>query len=103
MPQIRGPLYWDDDDQNINHLWDRHQVTTEEIEEIIFGGDGEDPNYIVRRDGDGYMIYGRTVDGRWLRIYGEFITEQNGRVSYRPIHSMDMNDTEKRLSKERLT
>jgi hypothetical protein len=52
-PKIRPPLYWDDDDNNINHLRDRHQVSTDEIEELIFGIDGEEPSFVMTRDGDG--------------------------------------------------
>jgi hypothetical protein len=103
LPQIRPPLYWDEDDHNIDHLWERHQVTTVEIEEMIFGIDGEEPNFLMVRDGDGYTIFGQTPDGRYLRLYGEFIESADSPYPlFRPVHSMDMDADEKRRFKERL-
>ena len=102
MPQIRPPLYWDDDDNNINHLWDRHQVSTDEIEELIFGIDGGEPSFLMTRDGDGYTIFGQTAGSRYLRLYGEFIeTDDSTYPLFRPVHGMDMDADEKRRFKER--
>jgi hypothetical protein len=101
--RIRWPLYWDEDDNNVNHLWDRHKVTPDEIEEIVFGTEDDRPGYLMFRSADGYIILGRTPDGRLLKVYGEFIEAKKfDGLRFRPIHAMDMNSDEKRRFKERL-
>ncbi len=44
MPQIRQPLFWDDDDNNADHIWDRHKVSVDEVEEVLFE-DVDAPTY----------------------------------------------------------
>jgi len=58
-------LFWDDN--NVEHLWQSHGVTPDEVEEIVIGLDDEDPIFRVRRDGDYYVIYGETGSGGWCR------------------------------------
>lgn len=102
MPQVQPPLYWDDDDNNINHLWVSHQVTPDDIEEMLFGSDGEPPQYIPLREGKGYVILGRTPDGRLLTLYGEFVTGANYEgYRFRPIGCRDMERKEKQKFKQR--
>ncbi len=102
MPQIRPPLYWDEDDENINHLWVSHQVDPIEIEEMLFGIDGEEePRYLMIRDGDGYVVLGQTPDGRFLKLYGEYVvSESDGQSLFRPVGCMDMTPNDIRPFRE---
>lgn len=61
------------DDASEQHLWQSHQVTPDEIEEIILGLPGEKPGYRIVRDGDFYIVFGETGGGRLLTIVGEFV------------------------------
>jgi uncharacterized DUF497 family protein len=83
-------LFWND--ENVGHLWAAHQVTSDEIEEIIFGVEGEEPTYRIRRDGDFYCISGETGNGRLLNIVGEPL--ENNR--FRVFGARDMNQQELR-------
>jgi hypothetical protein len=85
-------LHWDDDGNNVQHLWQAHQVTPDEVEEIIFGIDGEDASYRMRREGAGYLIFGETGGGRLLKMYGEFVHDG----CFRVYAAQDMNEIEKR-------
>ncbi len=71
-------LYWEN--ANVEHLWVAHQVTVDEIEEIVFGIDGECAAYHIRRDGEFYVIAGETGGGRLLIVVGEFLEEGFFRV-----------------------
>jgi uncharacterized DUF497 family protein len=71
-------LHWTDD--NVGHLWAAHRITPDEIEEIIFGVDGEAAVYRLRRDGPFYIISGETGSGRLVKIVGEFLGEGIFRV-----------------------
>jgi uncharacterized DUF497 family protein len=90
LPQIREPLYWDD--KNTEHLWESHCVTTDDVEEILFGIDGEDATYRMFRDGEFFEIFGEAGNGRRLLLAGEFI--EDGR--FRVFAARDMDDAEKR-------
>lgn len=90
MPRILDPLYWDDN--NLQHLWQSHQVAPDEVEEVLFGVDGEDATYRLRRDGDFLMVYGETGSGRLLKLVGEFTLSEQFRV----FAAQDMNEAEKR-------
>jgi hypothetical protein len=59
-------LLWND--ANENHLWASHGVLPIEVDEIVFGSAGDDPDYSVKRDGENYVIYGRTSGGRLLYV-----------------------------------
>jgi hypothetical protein len=91
--RIEPPLYWDH--SNVEHLWERH-VTPDDVEEILFGIDGEDPIYRMRRDGDYYLIYGETGGGRLLKMAAEQLEDGRWRV----FAAIDMNDNEKRNFRE---
>ena len=90
MPRIVEPLYWDDN--NVQHLWQSHKVTPDEIEELLFGVDGEEAIYRLRREGDFLKVFGETGSGRLLKLVGEFVA--NGQ--FRVFAAQDMDDAEKR-------
>jgi uncharacterized DUF497 family protein len=46
------------------HIWSRHQVVPEEVEEVCFGA----PLVLRGRD-RGYAVYGRTEAGRYLAVF----------------------------------
>jgi len=83
-------LLWGD---NVEHLWASHRVTPEEVEEIVFGFDGQAPSYRVRRDGDAYIVYGETGDGRLLKMVGTFA---EGRA-FRVFGAIDMDIRDRRV------
>ena len=64
-------LFWNDN--NVQHLWAAHRVTPDEVEEIVFGVDGESASYRILRDGENYRIFGETGGGRLLIMAGEFL------------------------------
>jgi uncharacterized DUF497 family protein len=82
-------LIWDD--ENVQHLWQSHQVTPDEVEEILFGVPGEEPAYRVRREGAYLIIYGETGGGRLLKLVGEMMTE-----GFRAFAARDMDSRERR-------
>jgi hypothetical protein len=41
---------------NTGHLLASHHVTVDEVEDVLFGVDGEAPDYDVRRDGTNYVV-----------------------------------------------
>lgn len=90
LPRISDPLYWDDN--NLQHLLQSHQVTPDEVEEVLFGVDGEEATYRLRSDGDFLMAYGETGSGRLLKLVGEFTLGEQFRV----FAARDMNEAEKR-------
>lgn len=87
-------LYWDDD--NVNHLWDSHEVTTDEVGDILLGIPGEDPFYTVRRDGDYYVFAGRSGNGRLLKMAGEDLGDGVVRI----FHAIDMSPSQARRFRE---
>lgn len=95
MPRIREPLYWDDN--NRSHLWQSHRVSPDEVDEVLFGVDGEEAVYRQFRDGDYLKIYGETGSGRLLKLVGEFM--EDGR--FRVFAAQDMDDPEKRAFRGR--
>lgn len=78
MPRISEPLYWDDN--NRGHLWESHRDSPDEVEELLFGVDGEEAVYRQLRDGDYLKIYGETGSGRLLKLVGEFMKDGRFRV-----------------------
>ncbi len=90
MPLPIDELYWDDN--NVNHLWQSHGVTSDEVEEIILGIEGARPEYRARRHGDAYILYGETGAGRLLKMAGEFMSARFFRV----FGAIDMDDAERR-------
>jgi hypothetical protein len=88
-------LFWND--ANVDHLWAAHRVTPDEVEEIVFGIDGEPAVYRVLRDGDNYKIFGETGGGRLLVMVGSFL--RDGR--FRVFAARDMDGFEKRAYRTR--
>lgn len=60
MPRIYWPLFWNEN--NEGHLLESHNVTKQEIEELIFDQDATQKRRI-HRSGDAYEIFGETVGG----------------------------------------
>jgi uncharacterized DUF497 family protein len=50
--------------QQEEHIWSKHQVTPEEVEEACFGA----PLVLRGRDRS-YAVYGRTDAGRYLAVF----------------------------------
>lgn len=92
--KIHPDLIWDD--ASVEHLWQSHRVTPDEIEEILFGLPGEEPSYRVRRDGDYMIVYGETGGGRLLKFVGEFEGQR-----FRVFAARDMEPDEKRAYRKR--
>lgn len=80
-----GEVVWTD--LSVQHLEASHQVTTDDVEEVLLGFDGEPPEYRVERDGDYYAVFGKTGGGRFLKIVGERL--DGGR--FRPFAARDMS------------
>jgi hypothetical protein len=60
------------DEHNVQHLWQSHRVTPDEVEEILLGIEGDEVVYRLPRHGDYVVIYGETGSGRLLKMAGEF-------------------------------
>ena len=80
---------WDED--NIEHIA-RHGVNPEEVEEACYNRP-----YILKGRHGSYLIYGQTDDGRYVIVVARY----KGRGIIRVITARDMNDTERRLCRER--
>jgi uncharacterized DUF497 family protein len=88
-------LLWND--ANESHLLASHGVLSVEVDEIVFGFDGEQPDYDVRRDGPNYVLEGESGDGRLLVI----ALEPKGDGLFRPFAARDMEDDERRKYRNR--
>jgi hypothetical protein len=88
----------------ISITWVSHQVDPIEIEEMLFGIDGEEePRYLMTGDGNGYVVLGQTPDGRFLKLYGEYVvSEPDGQSLFRPVGCIDMTPNDRRRFKEHL-
>ncbi len=61
MPNWSWPEFeWDED--NIEHILERHNVDLEEAEQVFYNGP------YVRRDGEVYRVHGQDDAGRYLLI-----------------------------------
>lgn len=68
-------------------------MTPDEVEEVLFGLEGEEPNYRIRRvDDERYSIFGETGSGRLLIMIGE----KMGNGQFRVFGARDMDKDEKR-------
>lgn len=87
-------LYWRED--RVTHIWQRHGVTTQEVEEAVFG----DPRGRLRRIGPArrspeetvYEHYGRTLEGRYLMVALLYL----GQGVAMPLTAREMTRTERR-------
>lgn len=73
-------------------MWISHRVTPDEVEDVLFGCDGEDTTYRLRRDGNFLTVYGETGSGRLLILVGEFLDTGQFRV----FGARDMTKDERR-------
>nr|VFJ57601.1 MAG: hypothetical protein BECKFW1821B_GA0114236_103512 [Candidatus Kentron sp. FW] len=77
-------LEWDE--YRINHIL-RHDVEPEEVWDVC-----NDPLHLARRQGHSrYLVYGRTVAGRYLFV----VLEHGENMAYKPITARDMTHREK--------
>jgi uncharacterized DUF497 family protein len=81
-----GEFDWDD--ANERHIWDRHRVTPEEVEECF-----SNRKKITRkpRSPDRYYLFGRTDSGRYLFV----VFQYKGLGIIRPISARDMTPQER--------
>ncbi len=80
------------------------KTTRSKSRRCSFGIDGkEEPRYLMTRDGNGYVVLGQTPDGRFLKLYGEYVvSEPDGQSLLRPVGCIDMTPNDRRRSKEHL-
>ena len=85
-------LLWDEPTEI--HIWSRHRVTPEEVEEAAFRH-----CLALRGRGKGvYEVYGRTVAGRYLMIALRY----RGRGDAIVITAREMSETERRRYRMRI-
>ena len=84
-------LYWKN--HIVDKIIERHGVSPEEVEEVIF----EDEPETVRHGQERFLIRGQTAAGRYLFI----VLEQEGKGIYVPITARDMSEREKQAFKKR--
>ena len=78
-------LEWDD--YRVEHIA-RHNIEPDEVWEVC-----EDPHHLARRHGQNrYLVYGQTVDGRYLFV----VLESSRGTTYKPITARNMTVNEKR-------
>jgi uncharacterized DUF497 family protein len=80
-------------DQYVEKLADKHGLTTEEVEQVLFS------NPLIRRQQKGkirgedlYVAYGQTDSGRYILVF--FVRKQGAAAM--PISARDMTPTERR-------
>ena len=61
MPQIRELII---SEQQEDHIWTKHRVTPEEVEEVCHG----DP-WVLRGRDESYAAFGQTSAGRYLVVF----------------------------------
>lgn len=86
---------------NVEHLWERHQVSTDEVEDVLLGIDGEGPDYLVRREAEFSIVPGQTGSRRRL-----FIVVKHVEFSvFRAFRARDMTAQEARahVKREKMT
>lgn len=78
-------LDWDD--YRVEHIA-RHDVEPHEVSEVC-----NDSSHLARRQGrNRYLVYGQTLDGRYLFV----VLERIQTSVYKPITARNMTDREKR-------
>jgi uncharacterized DUF497 family protein len=82
---------------NTKQLLASHNVTIDDVEDVLFGVDREEPDYRHLRDGSTYVVYGETGDGRLLVIALERISPG----FFRPFAARDMGPKERRAYRNR--
>lgn len=89
---IEAELLWDE--ETIEHIWERHQLGIEEVDEAF-----HDPKALIHSGKYGrQVVYGRTEGGRYLTIIIKFESKQVAWL----ITARPMIDSEKRRYRRRL-
>ena len=83
-------LNWDD--ENIEHIISKHDVTPAEVEDVCFGR-----HVAYSGENDRYIIYGQTDNGRYLKV----VLEHLYGTRFRPITAFDMSKSEKQNYRKR--
>ena len=84
-------LYWKD--HIVEKIIERHGVTPDEVEEVIYDGDPE-----IRKSGKiRYLIWGKSRAGRYLFI----VLEEESQGVFVPLTARDMTESEKRAFRKR--
>jgi len=76
-------LEWDD--VNVEHIA-RHDVNIWEVEDICF-----EPHLSFRGHNRRYILYGKTSNGRYLKVVLESLSD----AIFRPVTALDMTTREK--------
>lgn len=84
-------LYWKN--HIVDKIIERHGVSPEEVEEVIF----EDEPELVKHGQNRFLIHGQTTASRYLFI----VLEQEEKEIYVPITARDMSEREKQAFKRR--
>lgn len=91
---VTYPLIWSQ--SVIDKIWQRHYVTPEEVEEVIFN----DEPICHKGTSNSYCVYGQAMSGRYLFIV---LGKRNRRAQYKVITARGMQDKEKRYYKKHRT
>lgn len=88
---IRAELLWDDD--TIEHIWKKHHLSIEEVDEAF-----HDSNALIHKGKHGrQVVYGQTEGGRYLTIIVKFESRQVAWL----VTARQMADSERRRYKRR--
>ena len=88
---IDATLLWDDD--TIEHIWERHHLSIEEVDEAF-----HDPEALIHRGKyHRQVVYGQTEGGRYLTIIVEPVSRKEAWL----ITAWDMTDSERKQYKRR--
>ena len=84
-------LHWKE--HIVDKIIEKHAVTPDEVEEVIYDGDPE-----IRKSGKiRYLIWGQSCAGRYLLI----VVEEESQGIFVPLTARDMTESEKRAFKKR--
>ena len=88
---IQAELLWDD--ETIEHIWERHRLSIEEVDEAF-----HDPEALIHGGRGGrQLIYGQTGGGRYLVIVVEFESRRKAWL----VTARDMTDAERQRYRRR--
>jgi uncharacterized DUF497 family protein len=75
----------------VDKIWQKHKVTTEEVEEVIY----DDKPISIKGISGSYWVYGQSLSGRYLFI----VLRRKGFISsqYKVITAREMQDKEKKF------
>lgn len=89
---IEAELLWDD--ETIEHIWERHHLSIEEVDEAF-----HDPKALIHTGKYGRQVaYGQTEAGRYLTIIVKFESRQSAWL----ITARSMTDSERQRYRRRL-